>query len=68
MPGCHKIKNFYHCRKKAPGAFDKMSFRTKRISKKTMIVIGCPKGKWNNARKRCRVSMKIQKTMKRVGA
>jgi len=66
MPGCEVRKNYRHCRKKAPGYFDKRSFRVKHISKNKMIVIGCPKGHWNNRKKRCKVGTRIQKTMTRV--
>jgi len=43
------------CRKLAPKSkFDPRSFRWKR-SGKAMILIACPKGKWNARTSRCRV-------------
>jgi len=66
MPGCHRIKNYVHCRKKNPSWFDKRSFRVKQVSKNVKIVIGCKKGKWDNKRKRCKIGTRVQKTMRKV--
>ena len=66
MKKCHRIKNWWHCRKAPPGRFDKRSFRVKTISRNTKLVIGCPRGKWNNKSKRCRVGTRVQKVMKRA--
>lgn len=55
MRGC-----YVSCRVRAPSAFDPRSFRT--IARGSVyLVIGCPKGKWDAKRKRCRVGTKAQR-------
>lgn len=58
-------KNFCRYRQKPVKAFDKRSFRTKKISKETDIVIACPRGKWNNTTKRCKVGTQAQTILKK---
>jgi hypothetical protein len=57
-------KNFKRMRQANPGDFDKQSFRTKQINKKTKIIIGCPKGKYNPKNNKCKVSTQIQSILK----
>lgn len=59
---CHLKGKFIHCRKESPKKFDKRSFRVKK-SGKAKIVIGCPKGKFDPKKKRCKVGTRIQKIM-----
>lgn len=50
---------FAHQRTVPPGRFDRRSFRTVR-SGRHRVVVGCPKGKWDAGRRRCRVGMRAQ--------
>ena len=45
-------------------SFDKRSFRYKK-SGKSWVIIGCPKGKWNAKRKRCRAGTRAHKLLAR---
>lgn len=49
-------------RVKSPGKFDKRSFRTKDVGRKgyTKIIIGCPKGKYDAKKKKCKVGTQTQ--------
>jgi len=53
------------CRKRVadPKKFDKRSFRTKKVSKRTSIVIGCPRRKFKKGR--CSVGTKAQSIIKK---
>lgn len=51
---------FRRRRVRSPKAFAKGSLRTIRTSKTTRRVIGCPKGKYDPKRKRCKVGTKTQ--------
>ena len=55
------------CRKRQtnPNKFDKRSFRSKKVSKRTRIIIGCPRGKYNQKTKKCKVGTKIQSIIKK---
>lgn len=44
--------------------FDKRSFRTITIKEGVKATIGCPKGKWNDKKKACKVGTKLQKLMR----
>lgn len=50
-----------YCRERQapPSHFDKRSLRTVKQGK-ARIVIGCPKGKWDQKAKRCRVGTRAQ--------
>jgi len=50
---------FCKVRKVSPGKFDPRSFRVVK-SGRVQIVIGCPKGKWNARKRRCRVGTQAQ--------
>ena len=56
-------KNWCRKRIEPPGKFDKKSLRIKKVSNKTQIVVGCPKGKFHSGR--CSVGMKLQSLRKR---
>lgn len=53
------------CRKrvKSPKKFDKKSFRSKRVSKRTRLIVACPKGKFKKGR--CSVGMQLQSIIKK---
>lgn len=57
-------------RVKSPTAFDRRSFRTKRVgSRGTMIVVGCPIGHWHpkrRGRKKCDVGMQSQTILRQM--
>jgi len=62
--GCEKIGRYWHCRINPPGMFDRRSFRTKAVGKRgNKIVIGCPRGKFDAKRGRCKTGMQIQKKL-----
>lgn len=44
----------------AKGSFDRRSFRWVRRGKHR-ILVGCPRGKWNNKTKRCKVGTRAYK-------
>lgn len=66
---CETVKNFKHCRVAPPELFTKKSFRTKTVDKKRNIkmVVGCPKGKYDAKKGKCKVGMRTQKMMYPVG-
>lgn len=39
--------------------FDPKSFRIKKISEDTKILIGCPKGYWDNVTQRCQIGTRL---------
>ncbi len=49
-----------------PKKFDKRSFRSKRASKKTRIILACPKGKYDPRRKKCKVGLEAQSIVKKL--
>jgi len=49
--------------KKPSKDFDKRSFRTIKKDKGVRIIIGCPKGKWDDKKKRCKVGTRVQKIL-----
>lgn len=55
-------KRYKRIRVRSPSYFDKDSFRTidPGRPKKTMLIIGCPKGKYDKKRKMCKVGTKVQ--------
>jgi hypothetical protein len=53
--------------KRDPALFDKQSFRTISPNPDTRIIIACPKGKWNNKHKRCKVGTKTISILRKVG-
>jgi len=56
-----KTKTEYALRVHSPKKFDKRSFRTKNvIPGKMNIIVGCPKGKYDAKRGKCKVGTKIQ--------
>lgn len=64
MPG--KGERDYKHEKVAPKEeFDPRSFRTKEIKSGVKIVIGCPKGKYDKAKSKCEVGMKLQKILRK---
>lgn len=64
-------KSYIRKRQKNPSKFDKRSFRTKIPCKKnrekcpTKIIVGCPRGKYDAKRKRCKVATQVQSVLKR---
>lgn len=63
MPGKEIGKDYIHERITDPSNFDKRSFRTITIKEGMKAVIGCPVGKWDNNKKKCKVGTKMQKMM-----
>ena len=47
--------------------FDPRSFRWKIVSKKVRVLVGCPVGKWQSRKQRCKVGMKAYKVLKTAG-
>ena len=60
--GCEKVGKHYRCRIQSPKQFDKRSFRTISTGDKkgTKLIIGCPKGKYDAKKKRCKVGTRAQ--------
>ena len=63
--GIHKTKSYCRKRLKDPKQFDKRSFRTKTVSKRTKLIIACPRGEYDVRRKRCNVGTQTQAIIKR---
>jgi len=65
MPKSNKYK---HKKVRDSKLFDKRSFRIVDVGREghTKIVIGCPKGKWNNRDKRCLVGTKVQSIIEEI--
>ena len=63
---CKKVKNYFHCVINSKTMFDKRSFRAKKVGRGRIIILGCPKNRWNQKTKRCRVSTKIQKLLRPI--
>ena len=59
-------KDFIRMRQKSPKSFDPRSFRTIDVGRKgfTKIIVGCPKGKFDVKKKRCRVGLQTQSIIK----
>ncbi len=56
MTYCERLKN-------PKRSFDSRSFRWKIVSKKARVLVGCPVGKWQPRKQRCKVGMKIYKLL-----
>ena len=58
----HTTKKYHRVRVKSPKSFDSKSLRVKDVGRKgfTKIVVGCPKGKYDSKKKRCKVGTKTQ--------
>lgn len=58
----HYTKRYKRIRVKSPNYFDKRSLRTKDVGRRgyTKIIVGCPKGKYDARRKKCKVGTKTQ--------
>lgn len=65
MPGIECKGNTCRERKASPKRFDKRSFRTKRVAKKTLLVLACPVGKWQPRKERCKVPMQVQSIVRK---
>lgn len=66
-PSTKKKKNPYrktrlHKKLASKEEFDRRSFRYKRVGNK-LVLVGCPKGKWDEKRKKCKVGTKAQKIL-----
>ena len=59
---------YCHERIKSPKKFDPRSFRTKELGKGVKATFGCPKKKYSPRKKRCKVSMQMQRRLIPVGA
>ena len=57
-------ENFVRKRQFAPSQCAEASFRTKKIGGGKMLVICCPKGKWDAKRDRCKVGTRAQSILK----
>jgi len=62
MPKKHLTKKYLRIRVKDPKKFDKRSFRIKDVGREgyTKIIIGCPKGKYDPKKKKCKVGTQTQ--------
>lgn len=62
MPKTHFTKGYKRIRVESPRYFDKRSFRTKDVGRRgfTKIVVGCPKGKYDSKKGKCKVGTKTQ--------
>ncbi|KKL12735.1 hypothetical protein LCGC14_2532780, partial [marine sediment metagenome] len=58
--GCVREGNFFRCRKASPAKFDKRSLRTLKKAKGVRLIIGCPKGKYDSKKRRCKVGTRLQ--------
>ncbi|MBA7623842.1 hypothetical protein ES703_31241 [subsurface metagenome] len=58
----HLTKRYKRTRIKDPKKFDKRSLRIKDVGRKgfTKIIVGCPRGKYDSKRKRCKVGTQVQ--------
>lgn len=65
MKKVHVTKHYRRYRQFPPGRCAKASFRVKRVSAKTSLVVCCPKGKWSRKRRRCKVGTRTQSILKR---
>jgi len=61
---CKRVGRFLHCRVRPKGQFDPRSFRTITLKRGVKAVIGCPKGKFDPKRKKCRAGTRIQKFLR----
>ncbi len=59
---------YKHIRVRSPKEFDPRSFRVIDPGRPgyTKLVIGCPKGKWDNRRKRCKVGTRVQAILREL--
>lgn len=57
---------YIHERVRSPKLFDPRSFRVIDPGRKghTKLIIGCPKGEWDERRKRCRVGTRLQSILR----
>lgn len=62
----HLTKRYRRIRVKSPSKFDKRSLRIKDVGRKgyTKIIVGCPKGKYDPKKKRCKVGTQTQAILK----
>lgn len=58
---------YCRARKASPAKFAKRSLRTTKRGK-VRIVIGCPKGKWDKRKKRCKVGTRVQTILYPLGS
>lgn len=65
-PKMTRQKNY--CREElAPSkSFDKRSFRTKRLERGRLLVVGCPVGEWRPRLKRCDVGVRAQALLRPI--
>lgn len=58
----HLTKRYKRIRVKNPNLFDKRSFRIKDVGRKdgTKIIVGCPRGKYDPRKKKCKVGTQTQ--------
>jgi len=63
MPPYSKKSKYIHKKIEDKSHFDSRSFRTITLNETTKATIGCPKGKWNPSKNKCKVGTKIQKKM-----
>lgn len=67
MPVGRVVKTNNYCKKVLVDRkrFDRRSFRAKRVSKRTLLTIACPKGQWDSIKERCKVGTRVQRILKR---
>lgn len=65
LKGCKRVGDFYHCVINPKDKFDRKSFRTL-VRGTHRIVIGCPKGHYDERKKRCKIGTMAQKILKPV--
>lgn len=60
MPKIESRKSEYAVRVQSPKKLDKHSIRTKQIGKGKSIIVGCPVGKYDHKKEKCKVGTQTQ--------
>ena len=60
MKGCEKVGNHWRCRQAPPSKFDPRSLRTIPTKSGVKLIIGCPVGKYDAKKGRCKVGTRLQ--------
>ena len=60
MKGCEKVGKHWRCRVTPPSKFAKGSLRTIPTKSGVKLIIGCPVGKYDPKKGRCKVGTKLQ--------
>ena len=63
LPLSPPAEEYHHIRIRNPGQFDKLSFRVITFGEGIKATVGCPKGQYHRARKKCKVGTQVQKLL-----